>query len=280
MTRTLVIHLGGIGDFLLACPAIARLAEDGPVELLGRRDRLMLAVAGGIGVAAHDISLPQFQSIFAGNPAPELARFLARFQRAIIWVRDAADIDRMFAACGITDVRAFPGMPPDGWARHASEYYLQCIEKPPPPDFQLKIGPTERKSSVVIHPGSGGRRKNWPIDNFLRLAESLGRDVTWLAGPAEEETAFPPGVDPCREDNLVELARLLAQSRLYIGNDSGITHLAAAVGTPTAAIFGPTDPQVWAPRGRQVEVVYGRPWPNLDAVMSSARRLLSPAAAE
>ena len=66
-----------------------------------------------------------------------------------------------------------------------------------------------------------------------------------------------------RFDNLYELAKWLASARLYIGNDSGITHLAAAVGTPVVAIFGPTDPAVWAPRGERVAVVSGG---SLDAI--------------
>lgn len=266
MVRTLVVNVGGIGDFLLACPAIARLADDGPVELLGRRDRLMPAVAGGVGEAAHDISQPHFQSMFGGAPAPELKRFLSRFKRAIIWMRDAGDIEKKFTACGVEDVRAFPGLPPDTWTGHASEYFLECVRKQPVDEFRLKIEPAERKNCAVIHPGSGGERKNWPMESFIHVAEALGQHVVWLAGPAEERIAFPPGVTPHYVDNLVDVARLLTGARLYIGNDSGITHLAAAVGTPTVAIFGPTDPKVWAPRGRRVEVVHGRPWPTVEAV--------------
>jgi ADP-heptose:LPS heptosyltransferase len=73
--------------------------------------------------------------------------------------------------------------------------------------------------------------------------------VKWCAG--EDDPALPGAV---RIDDLYELACWLAKARLYIGNDSGITHLAAAVGTPVLALFGPTDPEVWAPRGRHVRV--------------------------
>ena len=75
--------------------------------------------------------------------------------------------------------------------------------------------------------------------------------VRWCAGPEEQLE------DAVRIDNLYELGSWLATARLYIGNDSGITHLAAAVGVPVAAIFGPTDPVVWAPRGDRVRVVSG-----------------------
>jgi heptosyltransferase III len=73
--------------------------------------------------------------------------------------------------------------------------------------------------------------------------------VKWCAG--EED---PPLHGAVRIDDLYELACWLAKARLYIGNDSGITHLAAAVGTPVLALFGPTDPEVWAPRGQNVRV--------------------------
>ena len=81
--------------------------------------------------------------------------------------------------------------------------------------------------------------------------------VLWCAGPEEAiENAM-------RFENLYELARWLASARVYIGNDSGITHLAAAVGTPVVAIFGPTDPAVWAPRGERVSVLTGAVTPDL-----------------
>ena len=73
--------------------------------------------------------------------------------------------------------------------------------------------------------------------------------VYWCAG-AED----PPLPEAIRIDDLYELACWLARARLYVGNDSGITHLAAAVGTPVLALFGPSDPAVWAPRGANVRV--------------------------
>jgi ADP-heptose:LPS heptosyltransferase len=109
----------------------------------------------------------------------------------------------------------------------------------------------EREDYAVIHPFSGSPRKNWPLEKFRALAGKLEpvMPVRWCAG--EED---PPLPDAVRIDDLYELACWLAKARLYIGNDSGITHLAAAVGTPVLALFGPTDPDVWAPRGQHVRV--------------------------
>src|SRR5205814_6933881 len=94
-------------------------------------------------------------------------------------------------------------------------------------------------------------RKNWPIEKYRMLAQKLKRimPVWWCSGPGD-----PPLEGAVRFDNLYELACWLARARLYLGNDSGITHLAAAVGTPVLALFGPTDTEVWAPRGPNVRV--------------------------
>src|SRR5208282_5903857 len=96
------------------------------------------------------------------------------------------------------------------------------------------------ESYAVIHPFSGSARKNWRMEKFRHMAEKLERvmPVRWCAG-AED----PPLEGAVRIDDLGELARWLARARLYVGNDSGITHLAAAVGTPVLALFGASDPR-------------------------------------
>jgi len=256
MIRTLIIHTGGIGDFLLTCPAIAHLSQDGPVTLLGNRERLELAVASGLATAAHSLDRADFSSVFS-EPSAVLRSFLRPFDRAVVWMRDTGEIANAFRAGGIEDVRCFPGLPPDDWTRHASEYYLDCLGAPPAPSFRLHLPPANTRLDTVIHPGSGAARKNWPITRFIELAnllEQQGHRVTWCTGPAEEELALPAGVSKLRCDSLVELGAQLATAALYVGNDSGITHLAAAVGCPTVAIFGPTDPSLWAPRGEHVWV--------------------------
>ncbi len=158
---------------------------------------------------------------------------------------------------------------------------------------------------IALHPGSGSRRKNWPLPSFLALAEKIRQtgtgQVLWLAGEADaaivrsleqeflprREAGNPPRIPPGRgteiqlpsltkrrfpersEFNgdapilnncpLPEVAAVLSQCRGCVGNDCGITHLAAAVGIPTVALFGPTDPEVWGPRGRQVAILRARP---------------------
>lgn len=274
LVQTVMVHVGGIGDFLLSCPALERLASDGPVELVGHRGRLDLAVAGGVAAGAHDLASVEFDSLFA-EPTAALKQFLAPFDRCVVWMRDSDESLRAsIGACGVSQVFVFPGRPPETWDQHASQYYLECLGMAASGPSMLALSPSEPRRDVVIHPGSGGRYKNWPLDCFTSLAEALqadGHAVTWCAGPAEAEWRFPEPVDCLRSESLVELGRVLAGARLYVGNDSGITHLAAAVGCPTVAVFGPTNPRVWAPLGKHVAVAKGAPWPTVDEVMALCR---------
>jgi hypothetical protein len=114
---------------------------------------------------------------------------------------------------------------------------------------------------LALHPGSGSARKNWPGQRFAELADTLAADRPFLVveGPADGDAGAPlrerDGAVVARELPLRTLGALLARAGLYVGNDSGVSHLAAAWGAPTLALFGPTDPVVWAPVGRFVRLL-------------------------
>jgi ADP-heptose:LPS heptosyltransferase len=138
---------------------------------------------------------------------------------------------------------------------------------------------------LAVHPGSGSPAKNWPADRLAALVDTLGGGRPWLlvVGPADEEAAEPlcrcPGALPFREPPVRVLGAVLGRAGLYVGNDSGVSHLAAAAGAPTLALFGPTDPAVWSPVGRRVETVRSpdRRMDGLDlaSVRAAAARLLA-----
>lgn len=268
--RTLFVHTGGIGDFLLTCPALAALARDRAVTLAGHPDRLSLAVAAGVAERAVSLDAIDFGSLFS-RVSPRLQAFAGAFDEAIVWMRDTdGAISSGLQRCGIHQVRCFPGLPQATWERHATAYYLECLGLPPGDDFRLTVPPEPRFGGWVLHPGSGGARKNWPVDHFEAVAARLarrGRKVHWCLGPVEEAIRVPDGVVPLRCESLVALAACLAAADGYVGNDSGISHLAAVVGCRTVAIFGPTDPAVWAPRGPKVTVAHGGPWPSVQDVL-------------
>ena len=117
---------------------------------------------------------------------------------------------------------------------------------------------------AVIHPFSGSPRKNWPIENYRELASRLDVPVRWCAGPEE---ALQGAV---RFEDLYDLGCWLSTARVYIGNDSGITHLAAAVATPVVAIFVSSDPSIWAPRGERIVVLEK---PSVENVLGAVERI-------
>jgi heptosyltransferase III len=145
--------------------------------------------------------------------------------------------------------RFLAALPEAGEKRHAADFFLEQAGGGVFPAVPRIECPPGEGGYVVIHPFSGSVKKNWPLDRYRELARRLAGPVQWTAGPEE------PLEGAARFTDLYELACWLAGARLYIGNDSGITHLAAAVGTPVVALFGPTDPACWAPRGECVRIV-------------------------
>ena len=134
----------------------------------------------------------------------------------------------------------------------------------------------------VVAPGSGSIGKNWPLAHFVSAAEALttaGANVAWLLGPAEVERGtrelLPVGATVWQQLSITRVAALVAASTGYLGNDSGTSHLAAALGVPTVALFGPTEAAVWAPRGPAVTVITADALEEIavDAVVDACRQL-------
>jgi ADP-heptose:LPS heptosyltransferase len=124
------------------------------------------------------------------------------------------------------------------------------------------------KKVLVLHPGAGSPRKRWPMERFMDLASAVAEDgsaeVVCLVGPAErdllslltrEAARWGGRVEPVQD--LEKVLDWLQGAACFVGNDSGLTHLAAYGGTPTIAVFGPTNPDRWAPLGRSVKVLRG-----------------------
>jgi ADP-heptose:LPS heptosyltransferase len=137
---------------------------------------------------------------------------------------------------------------------------------------------------TAIHPGSGSASKNWPVERWLELIPRLDPPILIVLGEAELRTwneslrsrLCAAGGIRGAQNNLLrenkdgglrfavdlplpELAAVLAGCRQFIGHDSGVSHLAASVGTPSVLLFGPTDPAMWAPPGAHVRVIHRGP---------------------
>jgi heptosyltransferase-3 len=125
--------------------------------------------------------------------------------------------------------------------------------------------PTQQLNRLAIHPGSGSPKKNWPLTHWTALMAELMPifdQVLLISGEADTEVAeqMRPLISIaklrlCANRSLWDLVGELSQATLFIGHDSGVTHLAAAAGIPTVALFGPTDPTIWAPNGDHVIVI-------------------------
>ncbi len=181
------------------------------------------------------------------EPPASLLERLGSFDRIVSWYGSAREPFRERVRDLGLPFHFLPSLPPEQGEEHAADFYLRCAGGSPPARPRIDC-PRRDEGFVAIHPFSGSGRKNWPLENYRAVAAALG-DVRWCAGPFED---LPGAV---RIDDLYELACWLAGARLFLGNDSGIAHLAAAVGTPVISLFGPTDPRVWAPRGRSVRVL-------------------------
>jgi ADP-heptose:LPS heptosyltransferase len=176
------------------------------------------------------------------------------------------------------ELRVFPFRPPS-LTVHIADYYLSSFSEgcPVPVTPAIPLLPQALawrrrfwsehglagERVLALAPGSGARSKNWPLSFFQAVAqwwkERTGGKVLVLWGPAEEDRMMEPvHWEEChvfRGLNLGRLTALQAACDLYLGNDSGTSHLAAALGVPTVVVFGPTDPAQWRPRGKHVWIV-------------------------
>jgi heptosyltransferase-3 len=249
--RRLLIRPGGIGDFILSLPAMECL-KAGYREVWAAQTNVPLA---RFADRARAIPSTGLDLVGVTEPPARLIEELRQFDSIVSWYgANRPDFRELVLGMGLP-FTFFPALPEEGAGMHAADFYLDQVRTlgaeacDPVPRILCPDRGTEK--FAVIHPFSGSARKNWPLERFRELARELERSmpVRWCAGPDD-----PPLEGAVRFDNLYELACWLARASLYVGNDSGVTHLAAAVGTPVLALFGPTDPAVWAPRGPNVRV--------------------------
>ncbi len=284
----LVFRGGALGDFILTLPVFQALRRAWPraeIVLAGIPRIAELARAAGLVDQVLDIESARFAGYHvADTPLPsEESDFLRSFDRVISFLHDPEGVLQTTLERG--GARRVLAVPPRVGAGHAADHFLSAVAGPgtgagravprlelPKP---LRAAGRARLNAlglsgpvIVLHPGSGSLGKNWPLASFQNLAErirsaGLGR-VLWTAG--EADAAIIRGLEAAgagrrllKDAALPEIAAVLSLCRGYVGNDSGVTHLAAAVGTPVLALFGPTDPDIWAPRGRWVAIVRARP---------------------
>lgn len=251
--KRLLIRPGAIGDCILSLPALEHLnagytevwVPSVVVPLIGFADRVCAISSTGIDRLEID---------------DNLRKRLDGFDEIVSWY--GANRPEFRAALNAVFHAA---LPPADCGLHATDFFARQVGAPCGLLPRLPVVRPTAHRSIVIQPFSGSAKKNWPLDRYRALAARLPLPVTWIAGPEEKLEGAQ------RFDNLRELAGFIAGAALYIGNDSGITHLAAASGAPTLALFSATNPKVWAPRGANVTVLKDAP---IDVVLEAANRLL------
>lgn len=243
LTR-LLIRPGAIGDFILSLPALEAFRA-GYTE---------------VWCAEQNVPLARFadsaQSIVASGldrlgllPSEDVVGRLRRFDSIISWY--GANRPEFLSLVGELGLpfQFLPALPTGSC--HAVDFYnnqARSLGAQPLSRFPTIKCPLAIRTFAVIHPFASSPAKRAPMAVFESAAKRLADEmpVHWLSGPEED---LPGAV---RIENLYDLACWLRRARIFIGNDSGISHLAAAVGTPVHIFFRTTDPKVWAPRGPSV----------------------------
>jgi len=276
--KVCVIFPGALGDFVCFLPALQALTKSAQVVLYCHS---AFAEIAPCGVTVRSIESPEIGRLFVPGSGLDAAQknYFRDYAAVYSWMgsQQPEFVTQLQAATG-GRATLFP-FRPNGEIMHQADYYRRCIaatlagDGAPmittraeailwQQDFWTKHSLSQRRI-LLLAPGSGARAKNWPEQFFVTVAQwwrwRVGGVVILLLGPVEQERG---GVNELRQHGLIasglslsQVAALLAAGDVYLGNDSGITHLAAALGVPTVALFGPSDPRQWAPRGRQVAVV-------------------------
>jgi ADP-heptose:LPS heptosyltransferase len=260
--NALVYHNGALGDFLTILPALRMyrtVISANKITILCRKQFGELACSAGYADRFLDINYYSF--LF--NPSAPDSRtdsFFNQFNHCLIFSGDDSPLLKMaqqYSHLKILYQTPFPAQPV-----HVIDYHLSLFGST---SAQFTSGypcltrlfssfpcQNSKRNSIAIAPGSGSIRKNWLLERFQTIAdylESQGYQVFWIAGECEAEFTFRDKDQLLRNTDLVSLSRFLHGCTLFIGNDSGVTHLAAASGCPVIALFGASNPAIWAPRG-------------------------------
>ena len=282
--RLLVIRGGAIGDFILTLPAIKLLREAFPgahLEILGYRHIIALAEGRFYADAIRCIEYSAMAGFFVPRSelAPDLSEYFASFQQVVSYLFDP---DLFFEAnvrrAGVKNF--LPAYAKIDDSEHAAKQLARPLQSLALflDDHAATVHPSDadraqaaaflgqvRGRLVAIHPGSGSAKKNWPIPHWRELGSRLladGAELLLIGGEADGAQLATlsaawrgAAVHEARDLPLPQLAAVLERCALFVGHDSGISHLAAAVGTRCVLLFGATDSAIWAPANPGVKVI-------------------------
>jgi heptosyltransferase III len=279
MKEITVVRAGALGDTVLALPAVSLLRSAFPhARILAVGYPANWAVAGGLIDDVRSIDGPGMAGLLTGVPGGGLRRALGSSDLAVAWT--GHNPTSALRGIGVRRIVHAPPTPPPGI--HAARWLLRSLSELLATEGRFSVASVDLATwripytevevdqaralllesgllgAVLMHPGAGAAWKRWPAERFAATGTELvrrGLSVALLRGSADEtavaavqdHAARPFPVVPPLEARA--LGALLSQASCYVGNDSGVTHLAGASGTPTVALFGPTDPTTWRPLG-------------------------------
>jgi heptosyltransferase-3 len=281
--KLLIIRPSALGDTLMLMPAIAQLRGSTQIVLAGRSPGIDLLSPYVNRIIDYERS--GWHHLFLEHPGVDPAFPLLEADCAVAFLSDPDGVvkENLKTTLNYSSVHFFPAFPSEATNVHAAFYLAQCLKRagmPVEPNIclanadqgALLKGKDQaiHKKGIVFHPGSGGKGKNHPPEFWLMLmgeiishfpSASLSKPII-LLGPAEEQLLpfFTGKVAGGRAKilfapELEQLQSILVQAPLYVGHDSGITHLAAMLGTPTIALFRNTPVHQWRPLGPAVRVL-------------------------
>ncbi|MBZ0256465.1 glycosyltransferase family 9 protein [bacterium] len=286
--RWLIVRNGAVGDTVLLSSVIHAIKKQRPdawVEVMGVLERVSLLVGDGLADCAISSERPGVESLYGeGALHPDLFDYFAEFSHILIYSAAASQqfVNRLKVRNGQWAC-AYPALPSDA-TQHVTDFYLNPLRKmlgdeTPAPVIHLyneekdaarealrTIGVREGVQIIGVHPGAGSQSKQAPVKRFISEIEGVPGEKRLLIvqGPADEDAVgalvqrLPQGTPHhvLDQHTLRELAALLSHCDYFIGNDSGVAHIAAALGVPTRVFFIASDPAVWAPLGGHVAVIH------------------------
>ncbi|GAX60759.1 ADP-heptose:LPS heptosyltransferase [Candidatus Scalindua japonica] len=262
MKTFLICHRGALGDFILTWPALLCLRKtlsDYHFLGIGRPEYMRLAITLDLLDTYLDNESSELLDFFCGKRIPEE---IGTPQGAVLWLTNGQETVNILKKSASLPVICIPPFPTK--QIHLSHYYRSVIQThfnmiiPPGHSDYLPTRTTENQYAL-IHPGSGSLKKNYNTLLYRDLAKLLRQTgyqkVSFIFGPVEDEKMNKEDfAGECieRPKDVEALADLLSCASLYIGNDSGVSHLSGFLGIPTIALYKSTDPEVWGVLGKKV----------------------------
>lgn len=275
--KTLIIRPAALGDTLMLAPALSNSRDWGDVIVAGRKpgiDFLRPLVSGCL-----DFESSGWHALFVDGAEAGAGLPVKKVDKMIAFLNDPQgvarkNLERLFPGASIA---VLPGYPREEEAVHVALYLARALENSGLPVHAEEVVAEAMKRPllfsghpprlrIVFHPGSGGAQKNHPPEFWFHLLSAFRESIppaqeipVVLLGPAEEKLlplfSGHKDVEILFSSDSERLSLLLQEALLYVGHDSGVTHLAAMLGAPTIALFRHTSAAQWSPLGPDVKVI-------------------------